>query len=1196
MVNMLFAYIRKGLLIQFFLFITINIFPQNGKNIAGYPNREESAHLFENFVNPPKGYGEVAFYWWQGDTLKKERLLDQLNMLQHSKVTSLQINYAHDDFFDSETGARPHYKTVPDVMSDDWWALVKWFTKEAKERGMSVSLSDYSLGIGQKSYFDAAMNKYPDVRGYLLKNHTKILEKNVEWILPDDMVSLSAYKLDGNNMIISGSLLDLSDQIKNNKIKCKLPVGKWKVYAIYKEKQQWSYDPMNPNSGKGIIELFYDEFNNRIPNEMGHGLNFFFSDELNFKLKGKVWNNQFREEFKKRKGYDICPELVALWDNIGPRTTKIRLDYNDVYVSLSEQNYFKPIFDYNQKNGMILGCDHGGRGYMLDEFGDYFRTQRWNQGPGSDQPFLAKSIIKAKVASSIANMYGRPRVWLEGFYGSGWSTNTAALADALYANMAMGYNLFTLHGLYYTTLGRWWEWAPPCNHFRMPYWAHMSNFLSASERLSFLLSQGYHCADVAILYPVEAVVADAEEGKRSVGSAFSSGEYLYKNGVDFDFMDYQSLQNASIENRKLKVGEMAFSVVIVPSMKAITHASLLKLIEFAKAGGLVINIGSTAVATELNGETEEVKQLVAEIFQNSTAYKVRSIDEGLAVIDRKVGRDFKIENIVDSKSFPYINHRKMGNYNVYAVYNVSKGNKCFFRTKGRVELWNQDTGKVYELKNIEETDNGTIVEMPLDKENMQLIVFSPDGQKNIENFKYSKIPSKVIPLGKEWDFELKPILNNKWGDYYIPASDELVGAWIEKLQYTRGNKRPSENAKWEDAICTFGPQFLEKGPIKQALSYSDLKKSLVQKNGWKEYRFSWRFGVEGDCGRQGYHGLKGKIENNLIRLGKLETLPWSGTMVRKPEPKGHYYYLYTSINAPYSGVYQVLQGEISPKKVFVDGIEENIKPTIQLSKGKHELILEYDNVCITNFLLQLQDGATHNATKINEDFPLSTRWNGDDSVLKFDAYADNCDNVGWYRFQCAPGLETLKFNAWGKIKVFVGTKECSLVNEGTTWDGAGKYIVRMPQLVTVPEAIYIRIEHEYGYYGGGAFESPIKQYCKKGQFKIGDWSQLSGLSNYSGGVIYSKAINITSDLLTKNIELDLKNVVSTAEVFVNGKSVGVRYTAPWTFDLTDCFKKGINKIEVLVYNTLGNLYTTIPTVYKKETISGILEEPQLNVW
>ena len=53
--------------------------------------------ILPGFVHPPKGYGEVPFYWWQGDTLTRERLEWQLNQLQGKGISSLQINYSHLD-------------------------------------------------------------------------------------------------------------------------------------------------------------------------------------------------------------------------------------------------------------------------------------------------------------------------------------------------------------------------------------------------------------------------------------------------------------------------------------------------------------------------------------------------------------------------------------------------------------------------------------------------------------------------------------------------------------------------------------------------------------------------------------------------------------------------------------------------------------------------------------------------------------------------------------------------------------------------------------------------------------------------------------------------------------------------------------------------------------------------------------------
>ena len=143
-------------------------------------------------------------------------------------------------------------------------------------------------------------------------------------------------------------------------------------------------------------------------------------------------------------------------------------------------------------------------------------------------------------------MYERPRTWLEGFYSSGWQTSSADVADAVFRNFATGQNLLSLHGLYYSMHGSMWEWAPPCNHYHMPYWSEMGELLGCTQRLSWLLTRGKHRCDVAIVYPVAAVEADPERGKRSVRCAFETGEYLYAHAVDFDFIDFKSVERAKI--------------------------------------------------------------------------------------------------------------------------------------------------------------------------------------------------------------------------------------------------------------------------------------------------------------------------------------------------------------------------------------------------------------------------------------------------------------------------------------------------------------------------------------------------------------------------------------------------------------------------------------------------------------------------
>ena len=46
----------------------------------GFPDRSPNMDVLPGFIHPPKGYGEVSFYWWLGDTLTHDRILWQLEL------------------------------------------------------------------------------------------------------------------------------------------------------------------------------------------------------------------------------------------------------------------------------------------------------------------------------------------------------------------------------------------------------------------------------------------------------------------------------------------------------------------------------------------------------------------------------------------------------------------------------------------------------------------------------------------------------------------------------------------------------------------------------------------------------------------------------------------------------------------------------------------------------------------------------------------------------------------------------------------------------------------------------------------------------------------------------------------------------------------------------------------------------------
>ncbi len=91
--------------------------------------------------------------------------------------------------------------------------------------------------------------------------------------------------------------------------------------------------------------------------------------------------------------------------------------------------------------------------------------------------------------------------------------------------------------------------------------------------------------------------------------------------------------------------------------------------------------------------------------------------------------------------------------------------------------------------------------------------------------------------------------------------------------------------------------------------------------------------------------------------------------------------------------------------------------------------------------------------------------------------------------------------------------------------------------------------------------------------EISELKSLTELDNkaiqhYSGTIIYSKSIQIETE--DKPVFLDLGKVANIAEVFCNGKKVGVKWAPPFVFDISDAAQKGENKLEFKVTNTWRN--------------------------
>jgi len=264
--------------------------------------------------------------------------------------------------------------------------------------------------------------------------------------------------------------------------------------------------------------------------------------------------------------------------------------------------------------------------------------------------------------------------------------------------------------------------------------------------------------------------------------------------------------------------------------------------------------------------------------------------------------------------------------------------------------------------------------------------------------------------------------------------------------------------------------------------------------------------------------------------------------------------------------------------------------TIQLNKGANPVLAVYSKACET-YLAFRKPGVP-----IPPKQPISMNWYKDYGLLPFDCSPSNKVRSGLFAFDSAPGLTSFTFEAYGNVMVWVDGAEIKPIPESKQTDGLTSYKVELSQIKSNGAQVVLKVEYQPGYKRGAALPQFIRQNCGKGSLAAGDWSKIQGLKAYSGGVWYRKKLTFDASDVKKRLELDLGDVISTAEVLVNGKSAGIKLTPPWKFYISGLTTAGENQIEILIYNTLANHYTTIPTRYPGSLVSGLLGPVSINVF
>lgn len=599
---------------------------------------QSAQELAAHFQAPPIEYHTVPSWWWDGgDPLQAERLDWQMEQLKSQGVNVLCLLQL------APFVLQPPYHTEP------WWSLVRHVADKAAATGMKLWISD-GIAWGSPLVNNTVVEEDPAYRGQILAQVKSSLRgpARLDLEIPAglevvEILGAYAYPMVRGELELQDPL-DLSSLLRGRKLRWSAPEGEWMVMIFdthpgyYQSRTNFGgflgpgrgqpLDYMNPKAMKRLLDVTLGEYERRLSEHIGTTVVATFQDELLTTHGFPPFSPRFPDAFREWKGYDLLPALAALFQEAGPLTPKIRCDYFDVWVRLLEEAFFKPQFEWYERRKMMLAHDQFGRDSLLWQvrpYADYFRTMRWYQAPGVDDWHEARSgrnLRDIKLASSIAHLYERPRVFSEALHTAGWGLTLEQQRQVVNEEYVMGVNLYDEILFNYTTHNSWFEWAPAATMFRQSYFRHKRLFNDYVHRLSYLLSQGKHVADVAILYPITSLQAGmsasgADRMSVLINAAFFQlMESLFYSGIDFDVIDEESIQRATVERGCLEVAGESYQALVLPPLTAIHHPTAARIAEFSRSGGLVVGMTRLPTDSPQRGrQDEQVQEPVREIFE-----------------------------------------------------------------------------------------------------------------------------------------------------------------------------------------------------------------------------------------------------------------------------------------------------------------------------------------------------------------------------------------------------------------------------------------------------------------------------------------------------------------------------------------------------------------------------------------------------
>jgi len=724
------------------------------------PTAPAPSELERGFARPPASARPWGYWFWLNGNITREGITADLEAMSRAGIGGVLI-------MEVDQGA-----PVGPVgfMSDSWRELFHFAVTEAGRLGLEINMNDDAGWNGSGGpwitteqsmqkvvwsetevagprnftgrlpqppatagfYRDIAVLAFPTPGKFRVAEIKVKAAYEVGAVAPPGRAEVATADVINRDRIV-----DLQARMDaNGRLSWEVPAGKWTVLRFGHTTTGVENAPA-PKSGRGLecdklsragIEANYRGMMDKLISDSGAaaGKTLVSTHIDSWENGSQNWTAAMREEFEKRRGYNLRPYLPVLTGRVvGSLEISERFlwDLRRTVSELVVEKYARGLRELANARGLRLSIEaYGSPCDNLPYAGE------------ADEPMCefwmgGGALETVKGMASAVHTYGKTILGAESFTADDsekWLQHPASIKSLGDRAFTDGVNRFVFHryalqpwldrrpgmtmgpwGLHYERTNTWWELTPGWHEYL--------------ARCQFLLRQGKFTADICYLQ------------QEAPPQSFSGHP---RRGYDWDEACAEVvLERMTVKDGRLVLrGGMTYRVLALPESATMTPGLLRKVVALVKDGATVVGARPER-SPSLSGYPacdDEVKRLADELWASCDGKSVKEHRLGLGRVvcgetpEEVLAGEGVRPDFAAAARWRFI-HRIDGDTDIYFVsnpepYDVTAAAE--FRVAGKVpELWWPETGRIERAATFAPRGDATNVLLPLGPSGSVFVVF-----------------------------------------------------------------------------------------------------------------------------------------------------------------------------------------------------------------------------------------------------------------------------------------------------------------------------------------------------------------------------------------------------------------------------------------------------------------------------------------